>query len=308
MNEPGDSVLATVVRLAHVSDLHLTAPQLNWKPADWLSKRATGWFNLRWLGRGHRFRQADEVVTALMQDVRGRQPVHMVFSGDATCLGFEEEVARAADLLGVSGPDALPGLAVPGNHDYYTRGAAGSGSFERYFAPWQQGERIEGAIYPFAQRVGPLWLVGVNSCTGNRWAWDAAGSVGPAQLARLEALLGRLAPGPRILVTHYPVCLPGGKPEPRHHGLRDLAAVIAVAARGKVCLWLHGHRHGPYHLTGSSFSSFPVVCGGTATEQGRWSYGCYTIEGRHFQARRRLYNPIKASFQDGDAFDLELPC
>jgi 3',5'-cyclic AMP phosphodiesterase CpdA len=307
MNQPGDSVPAAVVRLAHFSDLHLTAPKLNWQPADWLSKRATGWFNLRWLGRGFRFRRADEVVAALMQDIRDHQPVHAVFSGDATCLGFDEEVARAATLLGVTGISALPGLAVPGNHDYYTRGAARSGSFERYFAAWQRGERVEGATYPFAQRVGPLWLIAVNSCTGNRWAWDAAGSVGSEQLGRLQALLERLAPGPRILVTHYPICLADGRPEPRHHCLRDLSEVVAVASRGEICLWLHGHRHGDYHLTCSLSASFPVVCAGTATEQGRWSYGLYTIQGRHFHAQRRVFCPEKGRFQDGESFDLHLP-
>jgi 3',5'-cyclic AMP phosphodiesterase CpdA len=308
MDAPQDSVPATAVRLAHFSDLHLTAPQVHWRPADWLSKRLTGWFNLRWLGRGYRFRQADAVVVALMQELRSRRLLHVVFSGDATSLGFEEEVARAAALLGVGSPDALPGLAVPGNHDYYTRGAARSGTFERHFAPWQQGERIDQAIYPFAQRVGPLWLVGVNSCTGNRWAWDAAGRVGLEQLGRLQALLGRLAPGPRILVTHYPICLASGRLEPRHHGLRDLADVLTVAKQGNICLWLHGHRHGDYHLACSQLASFPVVCAGTATEQGRWSYGLYTVEGRHFHAQRRVFCREEGRFQDGEAFDLELRC
>src|SRR5258708_16776323 len=133
-----------VVRLAHFSDIHVQAPQLGWKTADWFTKRATGWLNLRWLGRGRSFRQAEKVVAALMRDLRHRRPDRGIFSGDATSLGFEEEVAEAAALFGVARPDALPGLAVPGNHDYYTREAAASGSFECYFAPWQQGERIGG--------------------------------------------------------------------------------------------------------------------------------------------------------------------
>src|SRR4029077_5906806 len=127
----------------------------------------------------------------------------VVFSGDATALGYETEFRRAADLLGLTHADVLPGLAVPGNHDYYTRAVQASGLFERFFAPWQQGLRVDHAVYPFAQQIGPLWLVGVNSCTGNRWPWDAGGSVGPDQLKRLEQLLARLDSGPRILVTHY---------------------------------------------------------------------------------------------------------
>ena len=63
---------------------------------------------------------------------------HMLFSGDATALGFEAELCRAAELLEVK---QRPGLAVPGNHDYITRKVARSGLFERVFAPWQTGQR-----------------------------------------------------------------------------------------------------------------------------------------------------------------------
>src|SRR5262245_60423600 len=227
-----------MIRLAHLSDIHITATPLGWQWRDWFSKRYPGWVNFRWLGRRFRFRQADEVLAVLMANLRRRNPDRVVFSGDATALAFEPEFRRAAELLGVSDDGRLPGLAVPGNHDYYTRAVEASGLFERYFAPWQTGERIDDAVYPFAQQVGHVWLIGVNSCTGNRWPWDAGGSVGPAQLKRLDTLLARLDPGPRILVTHYPVRLASGKPERRSHGLRDVADLVTVAVRGGVCLWL----------------------------------------------------------------------
>lgn len=296
------------IRLAQFSDIHLTTEPLGWRPRDWLNKRGPGWFNLQWLGRKHRFRDAERVLAALAEELQRRRPDHVIFSGDATALGFEAELAHAVALLGASGPGALLGMAVPGNHDYYTREVAASGLFERYFAPWQKGECVNGAVYPFAQRVGHVWLVGVNSCTGNRWFWDAAGSVGPEQLTRLETLLSRLSPGPRILVTHYPVCLASGAPERRHHGLRDLAEVIAVAVRGRICLWLHGHRHGAYHHCSCTLAPFPVVCAGSATQTGHWSYSEYTIEGNEFSALRRVFCPERSSFLDGEVFALRLTC
>jgi 3',5'-cyclic AMP phosphodiesterase CpdA len=296
------------VQLAHISDIHLTTVPLGWRFADWFTKRGPGWLNLEWFGRQHGFRAAERVLTALAEELRQRRPDRVIFSGDATALGFEAELARAAALLGVSGPDALPGLAVPGNHDYYTRGAATSGLFEHYFAPWQKGERINGSVYPFAQRAGHVWLVAVNSSTGNRWFWDAAGSVGPEQLARLAKLLERLSPGPRILVTHYPVCRANAAPEARHRRLRDLPELLAVAERGGICLWLHGHRHAAYHQDNAALAPFPIVCAGSATQSGRWSYGSYTITGQSFHAVRRIFSPTKGSFRDGEAFDLELRC
>jgi 3',5'-cyclic AMP phosphodiesterase CpdA len=295
------------MKIAQFSDIHITTAPLGWRRADWFNKRLPGWLNLKCLGRKQRFRDADRVLAALEEDIQRRRPDHVIFSGDATALGFETELAHAVALLGRSGPDGLPGMAVPGNHDYYTAGVAASGLFERYFAAWQQGERVDGAVYPFAQRVGHVWLVAVNSCTGNRWFWDAAGSVGPEQLARLEILLESLGPGPRILVTHYPVCLASGAPEPRYHGLRDLTALVTVAVRGRIDLWLHGHRHGAYHHCDCNLAPFPVVCAGSATQTDLWSYGEYTIEGNDFHALRRVFCPARGSFLDSETFNLRLP-
>ncbi len=294
------------VRLAHVSDIHVTADPIGWKRADYFSKRYTGWLNYRWLGRRHRFRHADAVLAALTAELAHARPDRVIFSGDATALGFEAEFTRAATLLHVAGPDRLPGLAVPGNHDYYTRAVQASGLFERYFAPWQQGERVDGATYPFAQRVGPVWLVAVNSATGNRWSWDASGAVDAAQLERLRRLLGRLGPGPRVLVTHYPVVLANGRHERRSHGMRNLTDVLRVASEGGVSLWLHGHRHGAYRLTLPGVAPFPIVCAGSTTQSGHWSYGAYTIEGRHFHGVRRRFCLEEPHFQDVEAFAFEL--
>ena len=297
-----------MIRLAHFSDVHITAKPLGWQREDWFNKRLPGWINFAWLGRQHRFRRAEDVLAVLVAELRQRRPDRVIFSGDATALGFESEFARAAALLGMGDEDRLPGLAVPGNHDYYTRSSAAQGLFERHFAPWQEGQRVDGAVYPFAQRVGSVWLVAVNSSAANRWTWDASGRVGSGQLERLERLLSSLEPGPRILVTHYPVVQASGRGERRSHGLRDLADVVTVAARGGVCLWLHGHRHGPYqHLT-SALAPFPVVCAGSATQTGHWSYSEYSIEGDQFHAVRRVFDLKSFDFRDGDAFDLTLTC
>jgi 3',5'-cyclic AMP phosphodiesterase CpdA len=295
-----------MVRLVHLSDVHITSPSLEWTRGDLLTKRYAAWVNFRWLGRRRRFARADEVLGLLRAEVHARRPDHVIFSGDATALGFEGEFRRAAELLGVTGPDRLPGLAVPGNHDYVTRPVAASGLFERYFGPWLAGQRVDGALYPFAQRAGDYWLVGVNSCTGNLWPWDATGSVGPEQLGRLRRLLEALGPGPRILVTHYPVYLASGARERPWHGLRDLDDLLTVAAQGGVALWLHGHRHTPYHLPATPRVPFPVVCAGSATQNGLWSYVEYALEGNRCLVVRRSFDPAAGNFRDAERFELEL--
>lgn len=299
--------MTTSVRLAHLSDVHITAKPLGWRPGDWFNKRLTGWLNLCVLGRGKSFADANGVLAALLAELeKARRPDHIVFSGDATALGFPAEVARAATALRVGDAALPPALAVPGNHDYYLPPVAASGLFEKHFAPWQRGERIDDEVYPFAQRVGRLWLVGVNSCKGNRWPGDASGSVGPQQLDRLRRLLVQLEPGPRILVTHYPVAGLDGKPERESHCLRDLADVLKVADKGGVSLWLHGHEHRPYHHNDPRLAPFPVICVGSSTQQGRWAYHEYVIEGQHISVTRRVLDPQRRGFQDQATFELQL--
>ncbi|OAI41597.1 hypothetical protein AYO40_03005 [Planctomycetaceae bacterium SCGC AG-212-D15] len=294
------------VRLAHLSDIHITAAPLGWQWQDWLNKRAAGWFNLRFLGRGWHFRDAETVLSQLVAELRTRRPDRIVFSGDATALGFEAEFARAAAILQLTHPDTPPGLAVPGNHDYYTRTSAGLGHFERYFAPWQQGERESEHTYPFAQRVGHVWLIAVNSCTGNRWFWDAGGSVDAGQLERLGRLLRRIEGGPRVLVTHYPVAVENGSLERRSHALRNLSELVRVAAEGGVGLWLHGHRHRAYVLSRPGMAPFPVVCVGSATQSGLWSFNEYTIDGHDCRATRLAYSPAAHGFVEVEQFTLAL--
>ena len=298
---------SSTVRLAHFSDVHVTVPRCSWRRSDWFDKRLSAWVNLRVLGRGWRFRHTERVLEALGKDFRQRGFDRLLFSGDATALGFEEEAARAASLLGVGSPDVPLGLAVPGNHDYMTRRAAASRHFERHFAPWQQGERIRGEHYPFAQRVGHAWIIAVNSATANRWAWDASGRVGAAQLARLEQLLARLEGGPRILLTHYPVWLANGKQERGARRLRDLDDLLDVCRRGGISLWLHGHRHRGYHHPGETERApFPMICAGSATQRGLWSYKDYTLTGQRLRVTTRVFAPREADFREADSYELDL--
>jgi 3',5'-cyclic AMP phosphodiesterase CpdA len=294
------------VRLAHFSDVHVTAPACIWRKRDYLSKRLSAWVNLRLLGRGRRFRHAEAVLATLRAELRTQSFDHLVFSGDATAMGFEEEMARAAHLIGVGCTDVPPGIAVPGNHDYLTHHDVTDAHFERYFAPWQAGRRVDEAIYPFAQRVGHVWLVAVNSSVPNRRPWDATGIVGPNQLGRLERLLATLEPGPRILVTHYPVSRANGQPEWRVRALRDLAGLLEVATRGGIGLWLHGHRHDTYYHAASAHAPFPVICAGSLTQRRHWSYSDYTLTGTTLTVRRRVFHEKDKRFHDGKVFEVNV--
>ena len=256
------------VRLAHFSDVHICLNKYPFGMRDIFSKRTAGWVNLRVLGRAHRFRHADLAIRALARDLEARKPDHRVFSGDASCLGFDEEFVAASEILGADG--RFPGIAVPGNHDHLLGRTVRGGMFEHRFSPWQEGIRLDKAVYPFAQRIGPLWLVAVNSSKPNFLPWDATGAVGNDQLDRLTRLLDQLGDGMRVLVTHYPV-------------------------------------HLPYHHEAGDGFPFAIICAGSATQTGKWSYGEYTIQGNVLLAQRRLYSPDDDLYIPSDSFTLNLP-
>src|SRR5262245_46243046 len=199
------------VRLCHFSDVHLTIRPLGWTVRDVFGKRTTGWMNLSLLGRGKRFQHAPSVVDVLRCDLSTRGFDHIVFSGDATMLGFDSEMFAAAEAIGVNDTTLPPAIAVPGNHDVYVARAARRRAFEEAFRPWQEGQRVGDSHYPFARKVGHVWLIGVNSARANFWPWDASGKVGEKQLERLRELAATLDSGPRIVVSHYPILMPNRK-------------------------------------------------------------------------------------------------
>ncbi len=295
------------VRLAHFSDIHLTAQPLGWTIRDLVGKRTTGWFNLTALGRGGRFKHAPAVVEVLRRDLATRGFDHLVFSGDATMLGFDSEMTAAAAALGVGDEALPPGIAVPGNHDVYVGRAEKKRAFEAAFAPWQQGQRVGDSHYPFAKKVGHVWLIAVNSARANFWPWDASGEVGEQQLARLRELTAGLDAGPRIVVSHYPILMANRKPEPRFHRLRDWKRVRDTAAECGVSLWLHGHKHGWYVVPAGENLPFAAICAGSGTQTKRWGYHEYTIDGWKLSGLRRVYDPATGAFADADTFELELP-
>jgi 3',5'-cyclic AMP phosphodiesterase CpdA len=294
------------VRLAHFSDIHLTARPLGWRVRDAFNKRPTGWVNLALLGRRARFRHANAVTTALRSEFANRGFDQLVFSGDATTLGFPSEMIEAAERIGVGDENLPPGIAVPGNHDVYVGRSARDKLFEAAFSPWQSGQRVSAEYYPFARKVGHVWLIALNSSKPNFLAWDASGRVGAAQLQRFRALCSALDDGPRIVVSHYPLMTENYRPESFWHRLRDWARVRDTAAECGIGLWLHGHRHRWYALSPAAHLPFATICAGSSTQTGRWGYHDYTIDERHLTGVRRVYDRATGTFVDAERFELEL--
>ena len=295
-----------MLTLLHFSDVHLTVPRLGWRRRDWFSKKVLGWMNVKVLGRGRRFKHATLVATEMIAQAVMKKYDGWLFTGDATKLAFGPEFTQAAKVLRVGEPEMPPVVAVPGNHDYYTTRDAQSGKFEQAFGSWLEGVRVDGHRYPYARKMGHVWVIVLNTSNPRGWSASASATAGEQQLHRLTALCQRLDPGPRILATHYPLRDAGGDVERRSHRLLDHDACLKAAIANGIGLWIHGHIHKPFVLPASADVPFPMICVGSATQTKRWSHNIYVIDGYRLTMTRRTWNPERTDFDVSHVEKLEL--
>ncbi len=222
------------LRFVHVSDIHLLDLQ-GVRPWHYLNKRITGRINLA-LRRGHQHDGA--IFEAAMARAAGLGVDRVVITGDLTNLSLPSEFAHARARLDAAG---LAFTVIPGNHDAYVEEAVTGDLFGQHFRAYMDGERRDGAAFPFAQRHGDVVFIGVSTAVPTV-AFDATGIVGHQQLERLAAMLSEFGAAGlcRVVLIHHPPV--EGVSKPRHE-LVDLAEFAAVVARFGAELILHGHEH-----------------------------------------------------------------
>ena len=224
--------------LAHLSDPHL-GPLPRLRLGDLAGKRLLGCVN--WVWRRHAVHRA-EILERIVADLKAQTFDHIAVTGDLVNIALEPEFAPARAWLEALGPTDRVSL-VPGNHDVYVRATATAA--RRTWAPFMgNGE------FPFVRRLGPIALIGLSTALPTA-PLMASGKLGPEQLARLAALLPRLAQEGafRVVLLHHP---PLGL-RPRHKRLTDAAPFLQLVAAHGAELVLHGHDHlhAVHWLTGS---------------------------------------------------------
>lgn len=234
-----------MLRLAHVSDLHVLSPL----GAEWRSvlfnKRITSYANVMLRrGRVYRTEYLDRVLAAAAE-----RADHVVVTGDITNVSLLSEYTDARARL-----DLIAGSAevtvVPGNHDIYLPAVSHDGRFWRHFAPFLESDLPELAAdvpagrFPIVKLRGPLALIALSTAVP-RPPFVSAGWLGHAQLDRLRAVLAHPEVARRVpvLLLHHDPIDSGLRLEQLRSGLVDARAlreVLAPLARGLV---LFGHLH-----------------------------------------------------------------
>lgn len=279
--------------LAHVSDLHATPVRVE-NPLDFASKRIFGW--LSWRLKRHKIHRA-EVLEALERDLETVAPDHVAVTGDLTNVACSFEFSEALAWLERLGSPELLSL-VPGNHDAYVK-VPREGTWSLWEPYLASDDPARGPEFPTLRRRGELALVGLCSATPTR-PLLASGSLGPAQLERLEKLLGELRGSGlcRVVLVHHPIT--DGTVTPRRR-LTDAAALREVLKRAGAELVIHGHGHHQHFATTAGPSGeIPVVGVASASDARRAEYHLYDVErhedGFRIGVRVRAYDPARGVF------------
>jgi 3',5'-cyclic AMP phosphodiesterase CpdA len=298
-----------VFSLGHLSDLHAT-PVVVENPFHLLNKRFFGW--LSWRIRRQRYHRSS-VVDALLDDLSHAPIDHLLVTGDLTNLSLASEFGAARERLKQLG-DARDVSIVPGNHDAYVR-VAQSASWKLWSDYFESDEPKAAAEasdpreqFPTLRIRGPLAVVGLCSALPTR-LFDASGTLGDAQLDRLERMLHQLAESDlcRVISIHHPITV--GSTHSRRW-LTDAGSLRDVIGRAGADLVVHGHNHRTLvaQIEGPE-GAIPVVGVRSASDVGqrqerRAQYHVYEIErnssgvGPRFRIvlRIRGYDPDSGRF------------
>jgi 3',5'-cyclic AMP phosphodiesterase CpdA len=212
---------------------------------DLFSKRIFGY--LRW--KLHRSAEhGSGILAALQQDLALTKPDHIAVTGDLTHLSLPAEFIKARQWLqSIGPPDQV--TVIPGNHDAYVKNGwrQGWAGWSAYMLGDESSNDVDEvarhpeSIFPSLRVRGPMALIGV--CTARPSALHlAVGTVGPAQLQKLETVLAEASKAQRyrVLLIHHPPA-PGAVSWRKR--LTDADALQSLIARRGAELILHGHAH-----------------------------------------------------------------
>ena len=227
---------------AHLSDPHLSNLR-GVSLRKLTNKRLLGYLSWRHRRRNEHRR---EVLDALVRDMQGFTPDHVVVTGDLTHIGLPSEFLEARRWLdGVGSPDQV--MVVPGNHDRYVPEA-----WQETFVHWLPymagddgmddcGTGPQRCLFPTLRAQAGVAIIGLSSSRPSA-PLLAVGSLGETQLQRLPTMLDQARERGqfRIVMLHHP---PDSATVSWRKRLTDADGLRQIIAAHGAELILHGHAH-----------------------------------------------------------------
>lgn len=283
------------MRLAQISDFHFT--RLTWNPARLFSKRILG--TLNWiLTRKGAFSEEHLASLPSLFDQLGVEKI--LFGGDFTSTSLEEEFSAARSFLQRCN---RPWLAIPGNHDSYTKESERKKLFYHYFSNPDQGgfplslskDRVE--IHPLKKG---WWIVLLDTAKATHFL-SSKGNFSPKLEENLLRALHSLPAQDKILLfNHYPFFL---NDLPSRHLERGAALEKLIKKDKRICAYLHGHTH-RHTVADLQPSHLPLVLDSgciASRSSATWNLidlteeGC-TIQGYRYQGKWAPFKEAKVTW------------
>ena len=270
------------LKILQFGDVHLPLPPgALHSPDAWRPRRLPAipnWF----LRRRPLYSRAAEKLDALADFLRANPVDWLFYAGDSVGMGLDAEFRAAAPRLADLFRFARRGVvAVPGNHDFYTRRSVASFRRTMDLAP---GTDLPGLFpdFPGAPVVRFLShdaaVVAFETACPHFFFWNSSGRLALRTRDALRALLdhSRVASLSRVfLLTHYPP----DDSDP-FHGFPDAAPLAALLANRPNLVFLHGHVH---RLSSREIpmgaATLPVYCSGSLTKARAESFWLHTLDG-----------------------------
>jgi 3',5'-cyclic AMP phosphodiesterase CpdA len=264
------------IKIAHISDLHFSF--LTWNPLQFFSKRWIGNFNLfTTRKRAFDHRQLETLPSLFSSfDVS-----NVVISGDLSSTSLRREFSHASLWTQKLERGGCSVVALPGNHDHYTRSAYKKKAFYRFFPSELSpndplGLHFNLSTHKVSSRfLGQgWWLVALDTACATSLI-SAQGYFSPECEYNLQLLLEAIPSQDRVILTnHFPLFEheASRKTLIRSQALRDL-----LRSFPKVKMYLHGHTH-RHCVADLRESGFPIVIdSGSAAQSVRGSWNLLEI-------------------------------
>ena len=305
------------IRIAHFSDTHVLSLK-GVSMREFLNKRMTGAVNLA-LNRSKHYRV--EVFEQLLDAVLAVEPDHSVCTGDLVNLALEPEFIKVHELL-TERFESNQLTLVPGNHDYYTKGAVHEGLFEKYFkeylpqdlasdtgfdasdslsSPEHLSDSDSSSEYPISRDLGDVVIFGLSSAIPTP-SFMATGEIGVEQRRRLKDLLQhpKAQDSFKLLMLHHPLFAEPSRRFDHMRRLKDAEELIhdLDLDENHPDLVIHGHNH-EFKRQALPQTDTPVVQVGSASRAGKKKaeFHIYVIEDQNLiRVERHIHNPETGVF------------
>lgn len=253
------------MRIAHLSDFHFT--QYTGNPFRLFSKRILGHLNWFFFRRKNFF--PEKLLDPLPSLLKELKVDWILLGGDFSTTAMKEEFQQAKRFVEKL---SSPWIAIPGNHDHYTKRSYRKKHFYRYFT--NERERIHHPTDFFTLAKHGIeahalpqgwWVIALDTAQATH-LYSSQGHFSERQEGFLKEILKSIPPeAPILLLNHYPFLL---NDEPRRNLIRAEALQKCLEETPRIRLYLHGHTH-RHTVADLQSNRLPLVLDSGSCSQGK---------------------------------------